>query len=103
MMTVCTSLLFLSISLSSGIAITLRSRIRGSNRFIPFSSCSRRSDAAIGLTRLRPDAEYNKGARLRQAPLQRNAEPITRPLIASTAQLHPPLAVTESAHRDRLP
>src|ERR1051325_10414730 len=31
--------------------MTLRSRIRGSNRFIPFSSCPRRSVAAIELTR----------------------------------------------------
>src|SRR2546430_12636758 len=49
-------------------AITLRSRIRGSNRLIPSSSCPRRSDATIGLTRRRPDAQYNKAAWLRQAP-----------------------------------
>src|SRR5207253_1444219 len=60
--------------------------------------CSHRIDATAS------SAQYNKAAWFRQAPLQRNAEPIMqRRLIASTAQRHRRLAVTESTHGDRHP
>jgi hypothetical protein len=78
MMTARISFLSLLIASSSGIAITLRSRIRGSNRFIPSSSCPRRSDAAIGLTQRRPDAQYNKAAWLRQARFSEKLSRLSR-------------------------